>query len=185
MDYCKEIIELENKGELREAGILSYEIWRSDRSQKNLLNAALEIWYILFHDEMLGLDIPPNDVLYDCWTDVLSEINSKLDGDAELMFYSGYMMMIGFYLFDGAAYGVSVEDIPDYGISLMEKAFKTDPNDAVFAIQHIRNEYENEDYAFCLSECRKTAEMHSSDIRARFSGGGMINDYFLDIFLDC
>ena len=184
MNYCQEIIDLENNRHLREAAALSYGIWKETASNQDLLNSALELWYVLFNDVKLGLDIPCDDELYGYWDEVSSALKSCRDKDPELLFYSGYMMMIGFYLFAETVDEVEEDHISDFGVLLMEKAYNLDPSDPVFALQHIRNEYEDKDMKKCSSESDKIMGKHRQDIQARFSGGGMINDYFSAIFLD-
>ena len=181
MEYSNEIIELENARNYKEAIRCAYDLWNNDKNNDTLLCASLELWLLIFCDRRLGADIAADNDIMILWDRISAELSAKWNNDTKLMFFSGYMLKVGYYLFVDFFAAQDVDRIISFGKSLMENAYHSEPNNPVYMIQHIRNQdpkYENS-----VSECRKISSERKDEIIMMFAGGGIVNEYFRSIYL--
>lgn len=181
MDYSQEIIGLENANLYKEAALRSYEIWEGSNTLKSLLCAALEMWLVIIYDHRFGLSLLNDNEIMERWRIITKELQKSWDSDSELMFYSGYMMHVSFYLFNDLFDDPEGDCTSNNGLLMMDKAYQQDPSDPVYLIQHIRNHSKR--IGMERRRCNKVYLSNKTEIDLRFSGGGMVNEYFRHIFV--
>lgn len=181
MEYSNAIIELEDSRNYKEAIRCAYDLWNNDKNNDTLLCASLELWLLIFCDNELGADLVTDNDVMALWDRISAELAAKWNTDTKLMFFSGYMLKVGFYLFVDVFADQNVDDIISFGKSLMENAYHSEPNDPVYMIQHIRNQ--SPKYEDSFFDCRKISSERKNEISMMFDGGGIVNEYFRRIYL--
>ncbi len=181
MRYNKEIVRLEQNKQYKGAAKLAFEAWEADNTNEALLSAALEIWYVIFNDYYLGVELSNDrDMLY-IWNRIVPELNNKMSEDTEIMFYFGYMIKVGFYMFIKFFNEPDVDKLISRGISFMEKAYDAEPENPIYRIQHLRDVFDGDEEAFY--EVQRISKEYEDDIRRNYQGEGMLNAYFRSIYL--
>lgn len=176
MKFDPEIIRHENNENYCEAVNASYRIWKNEQTEENMLCAALEHWYFMFNDVKYEIQSFPEKQTWDQWNELCDELENIAKHNIRVKFFLGYMLKIGPYLFLRFMRERCYDGTQELGKIFMEEAYKADPTNPVFAMQHEFNV--NKTYYEATKKQAVICKEHMKEMEKEFPNEGIVNIYF-------